>query len=111
MLEWWCYISHFFIYWQFLYVVGLCFTFLLIGVPEKLIAFGNSYDCDARVSSWLSQFGWFSSSIRSYCSLLNPEVFNLGSPGSIKLASLIEMSIGAAVGAITFSGSIIAFKN
>jgi len=40
---------------------------------------------------------------------LNPEAFNLGSPGRIKLASLIEMSIGAAVGAITFSGSIIAF--
>ena len=40
---------------------------------------------------------------------LNPEAFNLGAPGAIKLASLIEMSIGAAVGAITFSGSIIAF--
>jgi len=40
---------------------------------------------------------------------LNPEVFNLGTPGNIKPASLIEMSIGAAVGAITFSGSIIAF--
>ena len=40
---------------------------------------------------------------------INPGAFNLGSPGNIKLASLIEMSIGAAVGAITFSGSIIAF--
>ena len=40
---------------------------------------------------------------------INPQAFNLGSPGDIKLASLIEMSIGAAVGAITFSGSIIAF--
>ena len=40
---------------------------------------------------------------------LNPAVFNLGQPGDIKLASLIEMSIGASVGAITFSGSIIAF--
>ena len=40
---------------------------------------------------------------------INPEAFNLGFPGKIKLASLIEMSIGAAVGAITFSGSIIAF--
>ncbi len=40
---------------------------------------------------------------------LNPQAFNLGSSGNIKLASLIEMSIGAAVGAITFSGSIIAF--
>ena len=40
---------------------------------------------------------------------LNPGAFNLGIIGNIKLASLIEMSIGAAVGAITFSGSIIAF--
>ena len=40
---------------------------------------------------------------------LNPEAFNLGNPGDIKLGSLIEMSIGAAVGAITFSGSVIAF--
>jgi NAD(P) transhydrogenase subunit beta len=40
---------------------------------------------------------------------LNPEAFNLGSLGNIKLGSLIEMSIGAVIGAITFSGSIIAF--
>ena len=40
---------------------------------------------------------------------LNPNAFNLGTPGNIKLGSLIEMSIGAAVGAITFSGSVIAF--
>ena len=40
---------------------------------------------------------------------LNPVAFNLGTPGNIKLGSLIEMSIGAAIGAITFSGSIIAF--
>jgi len=40
---------------------------------------------------------------------LNPQAFNLGLPGDIKISSLIEMSIGAAIGAITFSGSIIAF--
>tara|TARA_B100000029_G_scaffold449032_1_gene471919 strand:- start:101 stop:1495 length:1395 start_codon:yes stop_codon:yes gene_type:complete len=40
---------------------------------------------------------------------LDPEVFNLGSKGSIKIASLIEMSLGASIGAITFTGSIIAF--
>ena len=40
---------------------------------------------------------------------LNPEVFSLGTPGSIKIASLIEMSLGASIGAITFTGSIIAF--
>ena len=40
---------------------------------------------------------------------LKPEIFNLGSVGNIKIASLIEMSLGAAIGAITFTGSIIAF--
>ena len=40
---------------------------------------------------------------------LNPEVFNLGSSGAIKIASLIEMSLGASIGALTFTGSIIAF--
>ncbi len=40
---------------------------------------------------------------------LKPDAFNLGTLGNIKLASLIEMSLGAAIGAITFSGSIIAF--
>ena len=40
---------------------------------------------------------------------LSPEIFSLGFPGNIKIASLIEMSLGAAIGAITFTGSIIAF--
>ncbi len=40
---------------------------------------------------------------------LNPDVFGLGSTGNIKIASLIEMSLGASIGAVTFTGSIIAF--
>ena len=38
-----------------------------------------------------------------------PEAYGLGTFGDINTASLIEMSIGAAIGAVTFSGSIIAF--
>ena len=38
-----------------------------------------------------------------------PEAYGLGKFGDINTASLIEMSIGAAIGAVTFSGSIIAF--
>ncbi|MBM3547213.1 MAG: NAD(P)(+) transhydrogenase (Re/Si-specific) subunit beta [Alphaproteobacteria bacterium] len=38
-----------------------------------------------------------------------PEAYNIGKPGAIKVASLIEMSLGVAIGAVTFTGSIIAF--
>jgi NAD(P) transhydrogenase subunit beta len=38
-----------------------------------------------------------------------PEAFGIGVPGAIHTQSLIEMSIGLAIGAITFSGSLIAF--
>ncbi len=39
----------------------------------------------------------------------NPAAYGLGLPGNIPAASLVEMSIGAAIGAITFTGSIVAF--
>jgi len=38
-----------------------------------------------------------------------PEAFNIGVAGNIHTQSLIEMSLGLAIGAITFSGSLIAF--
>jgi NAD(P) transhydrogenase subunit beta len=39
----------------------------------------------------------------------SPDAFGIGSEGAIRLQSLIEMSLGVAIGAITFAGSIIAF--
>ena len=39
----------------------------------------------------------------------NPDAYNIGTLGNIHTASLIEMSIGLAIGAITFTGSIIAW--
>ena len=38
-----------------------------------------------------------------------PAAYGIGEPGNIHLQSLIEMSLGTAIGAITFTGSIIAF--
>src|SRR5688572_24931769 len=41
--------------------------------------------------------------------LYAPAAFGIGTTGTIKGASLVEMSLGTAIGAITFTGSVIAF--
>ncbi|AMW35634.1 NAD(P)(+) transhydrogenase (Re/Si-specific) subunit beta [Haematospirillum jordaniae] len=41
--------------------------------------------------------------------LLSPESYGIGTVGHIQAGSLIEMSLGVVIGAITFSGSVIAF--
>jgi len=41
--------------------------------------------------------------------LYNPDAYGIGTAGHIHAGSLIEMSLGTAIGAITFSGSVIAF--
>jgi len=38
-----------------------------------------------------------------------PVSFHIGEPGAIHLASIIELSLGSAIGALTFTGSVIAF--
>ena len=45
----------------------------------------------------------------AYTALIEPNSYGIGSVGSIKIASKIEMSLGGAIGAVTFTGSIIAF--
>ena len=42
-------------------------------------------------------------------SLIEPQIFGIGVVGGINTSSLFEMAFGAVIGAITFSGSLIAF--
>jgi len=93
--------SSLFVYVIFLMVIGgaigafIAFKIPMTAMPELVAGFHSLVGL-AAVFVAIAAFS-------------NPEAFNLGLVGNIKLASLIEMSIGAAVGAITFSGSIIAF--
>jgi NAD(P) transhydrogenase subunit beta len=41
--------------------------------------------------------------------LYAPQAFGIGDAGHIHRASLVEMALGAAIGAVTFTGSIVAF--
>lgn len=45
----------------------------------------------------------------AYAALFSPESFGIGVAGNLHFSNLLEISLGAAIGAITFTGSIIAF--
>jgi NAD(P) transhydrogenase subunit beta len=38
-----------------------------------------------------------------------PEIYGIGTPGAIHLESRVEMALGMAIGAVTFTGSVVAF--
>ncbi len=90
----------------FLYVLG----FLLIGgTIGAFIAYKIPMTAMPELVAGFHSLVGLAAVFVAISAFLNPEVFNLGLPGNIKIASLIEMSLGAAIGAITFTGSIIAF--
>ena len=86
------------------------FLFLIIGgAIGSFIAFKIPMTAMPELVAGFHSLVGLAAVFVAIAAFLNPQAFNLGSIGDIKLASLIEMSIGAAVGAITFTGSIIAF--
>ncbi|MEM9423118.1 MAG: NAD(P)(+) transhydrogenase (Re/Si-specific) subunit beta, partial [Pseudomonadota bacterium] len=44
----------------------------------------------------------------AWAAFLSPQAFGIGEPGQIEGRAIVEMAIGVVVGAITFSGSVIA---
>ena len=101
---------NFFISRKFWNRIYLCFNFFIIGGSiGAFIAFRIPMTAMPELVAGFHSLVGLAAVFVAISAFLKPEAFGLGIVGNIKLASLIEMSLGAAIGAITFSGSIIAF--
>ncbi len=102
--------------------VAILTTVLLVGLSFKAfiaIAIGGSigYILAKKIAmtalpemvAMFNGLGGLSSVLVSCAAFFSPHVFGLGQVGDIHAKSLIEMSVSTLIGAVTFTGSIIAF--
>src|ERR1700755_624708 len=88
-----------------LIVVGIAIGGLIAAVTAKRIAMTAMPQLVAAFHSLVG----LAAVLTAAAALYSPAAFGIGSEGMIRTQSLIEMSLGVAIGAITFAGSIIAF--
>lgn len=79
---------------------------LLGGIVGGIIAKKIAMTAMPQLVAGFHSFVGLSAVMVAYANILSPENFSIGISGSLPLSSLIEITIGVSVGAITFSGSI-----
>ena len=92
----------------------LSFELIFIGILVggsigTLVALKIQMTALPQLGAFFHSYGGLAAVFVAAAAFYGPEAYGLGTFGDINTASLIEMSIGAAIGAVTFSGSIIAF--
>jgi len=91
---------------EFIYVV----IFLLIGgIIGSIIAFKIPMTAMPQLVAGFHSLVGLAAVFVAAAAFYDPMSFNIGNVGSIFKSSLVEMSIGTFIGAVTFSGSVLAF--
>ena len=90
------------------FVFVLC-ALLIGGAVGTFIAYRISMTAMPQLVAGFHSLVGLAATLVALSAFYNPSAFELGTFNNIKIASLVEMSIGASIGAITFTGSIIAF--
>ncbi len=94
---------------QFSYKIALLVTVVAGGVVGGIIARKIQMTAMPQLVAGFHSLVGLAAVLVAFAALLAPGNFGLGENGSINAGVLIEMSLGASIGALTFSGSLIAF--
>lgn len=94
---------------QFSYKIALLITVVSGGVVGGIIARKIQMTAMPQLVAGFHSLVGLAAVLVAFAALLAPANFGLGESGSISAGALIEMSLGASIGALTFSGSLIAF--
>ena len=94
---------------NFSHTIPLIITIAAGGIVGTIIARKIAMTAMPQLVAGFHSFVGLAAVLVAYAALLAPHNFSVGISGNLPVGALIEMSLGASIGAITFSGSIIAF--
>lgn len=94
---------------NFANILPIVITILGGGIVGGYIARTISMTAVPQLVAGFHSFVGLSATLIAYAAIILPENFAIGISGTLPISSLIEISIGVSIGAITFSGSVIAF--
>ncbi|XVN40526.1 MAG: NAD(P)(+) transhydrogenase (Re/Si-specific) subunit beta [Rickettsia endosymbiont of Argas persicus] len=84
-------------------------TILIGGIIGGVIALKIPMTAMPQLVAGFHSFVGLAAVFVAYATILSPENFAIGISGNLPINSLVEISLGVSIGALTFSGSIIAF--